>query len=77
MCDNWRKLPPSFAEPWSRAVGQGVGEQASFKTLFSLCLLLSGFSVNRKGNIFLDSLATHLIRGGNEKSLQQHNAFVL
>ena len=51
------------------------GEQASLEALFSLCPL-SGFSGNKKEKIFLDSLAKHLIRGGNEKSLQKHSAFV-
>lgn len=33
--------------------GQGGGEQASFKMLFSLRHLLLGFSENKKENIFL------------------------
>lgn len=47
MCDNWGGLPPSSAEQY-RAWGQGGGEQASFKTLFSLCYLLSGSSESKK-----------------------------
>jgi hypothetical protein len=61
-------------EQGSRA---GCGRAGQFQnTVFSLSSSL-GIFCEQTGKYFPDSLATHLIRGGNEKSLQQHNAFVL